>query len=108
VTSMTPTRPARTPPEPTRRDASPSSASAARWDIDDRPPTRTRRGERSGGAFWGCADGASRIGSREHVQVVSVGKDLRGRELCWLLAELSRRDLVPAIWLPSFENDRRA
>src|SRR3954466_4103490 len=49
---------------------------------------------------WSCAAGTSRSPTRDLVRGLAPLAAKTDRIDAWVLAELSRRDLVPAIWLP--------
>src|SRR3954464_4795599 len=49
---------------------------------------------------WSCTAGTSRSPTRDLVKGLAPLAAKTDRIDAWVLAELSRRDLVPAIWLP--------
>src|SRR3954454_9697640 len=49
---------------------------------------------------WSCAAGTSRAALRDLVRGLAPLAAKTDRIDAWVLAELSRRELVPAIWLP--------
>src|SRR3954467_15034837 len=52
---------------------------------------------------WSCTAGASRSPTRDLVKGLAPLAAKTDRIDAWVLAELSRRELVPAIWLPDPE-----
>src|SRR4051812_50131470 len=50
---------------------------------------------------WSCAAGTSRSPTRDLVKGLAPLAAKTDRIDAWVLAELSRRELVPAIWLPT-------
>src|SRR3954466_15343793 len=53
---------------------------------------------------WSCTAGTSRSPTRDLVKGLAPLACKTDRIDAWVLAELSRRELVPAIWLPGFEH----
>src|SRR3954470_8827112 len=53
---------------------------------------------------WSCTAGTSRSPTRDLVKGLAPLAAKTDKIDAWVLAELSRRELVPAIWLPAFEH----
>src|SRR3954447_23767549 len=53
---------------------------------------------------WSCTAGTSRSPMRDLVRGLAPLACKTDKIDAWVLAELSRRELVPAIWLPAFEH----